>query len=226
MNRGNQIPNQKPTLSFLLGPSWYFHLIWAAYTNSKNYINSYTTKGLPVYKYQQRGNSDDVEKASIRTICGRPAHWRPLLMTIKFKAIRTVLKKFFVTEVCLLLSANINTVHFEQMFVKTLILLVISNNLAFQQVSSPGAGASVVTASDSDFPPNVACFHRLPGKHWKYCTGLPSCFWSPTKQYTLTSVYILKSVLSTTVSSDVSIQGTTGSCYQLSPFYELTVTHL
>ena len=37
---------------------------------------------------------------------------------------------------------------------------------------------------------------------------------------------ILKSVLSTTVSSDVSIQGATGSCYQLSPLYELTVTHL
>ena len=32
--------------------------------------------------------------------------------------------------------------------------------------------------SDSDFPPNVACFHRLPGKHWDYCRGLPSCFWS------------------------------------------------
>ena len=78
---------------------------------------------------------------------------------------QNILKKFFVIEVCLLLSANINTVHFEQMFVKTLILLVISNNLAFQQVSSPGAGASVVTDSDSDFPPNVACFHRLPGKH-------------------------------------------------------------
>ena len=78
---------------------------------------------------------------------------------------QNILKKFFVIEVCLLLSANLNTVHFEQMFVKTLISLVISNNLAFQQVSSPGAGASVVTASDSDFPPNVACFHRLPGKH-------------------------------------------------------------
>ena len=83
--------------------------------------------------------------------------------------------KVFVIEVCLLLSANLNTVHFEQMFVKTLILLVISNNLAFQQVSSPGAEASVVTVS---FPPNVACFHRLPGKHWDYCRGLPSCFWS------------------------------------------------
>ena len=104
---------------------------------------------------------------------------------MKFKAIRTVLKKFFVIEVCLLLSANINTVHFEQMFVKTLILLVISNNLAFQQVSSPGAGASVVTTSDGDFPPNVACFHRLPGKHWDYCTGLPSCFWSPVEDKTI-----------------------------------------
>lgn len=91
-------------------------------------------------------------------------------------------KKVFVIEVCLLLSANLNTVHFEQMFVKTLILLVISNNLAFQQVSSPGAEASVVTVisrrSDSDFPPIVACFHRLPGKHWDYCRGLASCFWS------------------------------------------------
>ena len=68
MKRGNQIPNRKPTfVKFLLRPSLYFHLIWAVYTNSKNYINSYTTKGLPVYKYQQRGNSDDVEKASIRT---------------------------------------------------------------------------------------------------------------------------------------------------------------
>ena len=47
-------------------------------------------------------------------------------------------KKFFVVEVCLLPSANISTVHFEQMFVKTLILHVISNNLAFQQVSSLG----------------------------------------------------------------------------------------
>lgn len=30
----------------------------------------------------------------------------------------------------------------------------------------------VVTATE--FPPNVACFHRLPGKHRNYCTGLPS----------------------------------------------------
>lgn len=62
-------------------------------------------------------------------------------------------KKVFVIEVCLLLSANLNTVHFEQMFVKTLILLVISNNLAFQQVSSPGAEASVVTVISRQMSP-------------------------------------------------------------------------
>ena len=39
------------------------------------------------------------------------------------------------------------------MFVKTLILLVISNNLAFQQVSSAGAEASVVTVISRQLSP-------------------------------------------------------------------------
>ena len=39
------------------------------------------------------------------------------------------------------------------MFVKTLILLVISNNLAFQQVSSAGAEASVVTVTSRQMSP-------------------------------------------------------------------------
>lgn len=74
------------------------------------------------------------------------------MMTIKLKAIRTYLKSLLSLKF-VYFSANINTVHFEQMFVKTLILLVISNNLAFQQVSSPGAEASVVTVISRQMSP-------------------------------------------------------------------------
>lgn len=61
------------------------------------------------------------------------------------------------------------------MFVKTLILLVISNNLAFQQVSSPGAEASVVTVISRQLSP---VFTDFPASTETTALGLPSCFWS------------------------------------------------
>ena len=96
------------------------------------------------------------------------------MMTIKFKAIRTYLKSFchwslstslcqpkysaFWTDVC----QNFDFTHYiKQPSISTSFL-------------SGGRGFR----SDSDFPPIVNCFHRLPGKHWDYCRGLPSCFWS------------------------------------------------
>ena len=117
-------PNSHPEtyFKFLLGPSWYFHLIWAAYTNFESYINSYTTKGLPVYKEQQRQR----RKSKTNYL------WTTSSLMSKIQGNQNIRKRFFVVEVCLLLSANISTVYFEQMFVKTLILHVISNNLALQ----------------------------------------------------------------------------------------------
>lgn len=64
------------------------------------------------------------------------------------------------------------------MFVKTLILLVISNNLAFQQVSSPGAEASVVTVISRQMSPVFTDFPASTETTPDYCRGLPSCFWS------------------------------------------------
>ena len=81
-------PNSE--LKFILGPSWYFHLIWAACTNSKNYINSFTTKGLPVYKEQQR------RRRKSNTNHLRTTSWlMSKMMTAKFKAIRTYLESFW-----------------------------------------------------------------------------------------------------------------------------------
>lgn len=96
------------------------------------------------------------------------------MMTIKFKAIRTYLKSFCHWS----LSTSLCQPKYSAFWTE------VCQNFDFTRyIKQPSISTSFLSGgrgfrSDSDFPPIVACFHRLPGKHWDYCRGLPSCFWS------------------------------------------------